>query len=187
MLLCAKNFSTVFWAAVVPEVAAVALLALGLREPAHPQAGKRANPICCENLRRLSTRCWWVVEALHSQSYAREKSAAFFKPEFGTHTRLCGVGEPLQIRPPMKLQTFILFISFIFFGFIVPLWGASSQGSSTASPSPSPTPISTLEASKIDPLVRVRQMVENDPRNARTSLRKRYRPTRSTPFFTRGK
>ena len=63
----------------------------------------------------------------------------------------------------MKLQTFILFISFIFFGFIVPLWGASSQGSSTASPSP--TAISTLDPSKIDPLVRVQQRVENDPRS----------------------
>ena len=77
----------------------------------------------------------------------------------------------------MKLRTFKLFVSFIFSGFMVPLWSASSQGSSTASPSP--TVVSTLEPSKIDPLVRVRQMVENDPRNARTSLRKRYRPTRS--------
>jgi MFS family permease len=39
MLLCPNNFRTVFWAAVVPGVAAVALLALGLREPAHLQAG----------------------------------------------------------------------------------------------------------------------------------------------------
>jgi hypothetical protein len=62
----------------------------------------------------------------------------------------------------MKLRTFILFVNFIFSGLIVPLWDALSQGSSTASP----TPISTLEPSKIDPLVRVRQMVENDPRNA---------------------
>jgi len=55
MLLCAKNFRTVFWAAVVPGEAAVALLALGLREPAHLQAGKHANPVRRENLRRLST------------------------------------------------------------------------------------------------------------------------------------
>src|SRR6516164_1405166 len=66
------------------------------------------------------------------------------------------------MRPPIKLQTLILFVSFIFSGFVIPLWGASSQGSA----SPSPTPISTPEPSKIDPLVRVRQMVENDPRNA---------------------
>ena len=69
-------------------------------------------------------------------------------------------------RPPMKLRTFILCVC----GFIVPLWGASSQGIPSPSPSPSPSsspaPISTLEPSKIDPLVRVRQMVENDPRNA---------------------
>ena len=60
----------------------------------------------------------------------------------------------------MKSKTCILFVSVISSGFFVPLWGASSQGSSTASPSP------TLDPSKIDPLVRVRQMVENDPRNA---------------------
>ena len=65
-------------------------------------------------------------------------------------------------RYPMKLRTFLLFVSLIFSDFVVPLWDALSQGSS----SPSPTPISTLEPSKIDPLVRVRQMVENDPRNA---------------------
>src|SRR6516225_11918705 len=62
----------------------------------------------------------------------------------------------------MKLQTLILFVSSIFSGFMIPLWGASSQGSSTASP----TAISTLEPSQIDPLVRVRQMVENNPQNA---------------------
>jgi hypothetical protein len=60
----------------------------------------------------------------------------------------------------MKLRTLILFFSFIFSGFIVPLWDALSQGSPSASPS------ATLEPSKIDPLLRVRQMVENDPRNA---------------------
>src|SRR6516165_10857256 len=62
----------------------------------------------------------------------------------------------------MKLITFILFVSFNFYGSMTPLLGALSQGS----PSPSPTPISTLEPSQIDPLVRVQQMVEMDPRNA---------------------
>ena len=73
----------------------------------------------------------------------------------------------------MRLRTFILFVSCILSGS-----RAVSQGSSSPSPSPSsspslsptprpsPAPISTLEPSKIDPLVRVRQMVENDPRNA---------------------
>src|SRR6516164_9810847 len=68
----------------------------------------------------------------------------------------------------MKLITFILFVSFNFYGSMTPLLGALSQGSPspTPSPSPSPTPISTLEPSQIDPLVRVQQMVEMDPRNA---------------------
>jgi hypothetical protein len=60
----------------------------------------------------------------------------------------------------MRLRTFKLFVSFILCGFIVPLCCALSQGSS------SPSPISIVEPSKIDPLVRVRQMVENDPRSA---------------------
>jgi len=38
----------------------------------------------------------------------------------------------------MKLRTFILFASFVFFGFIAPLCSALSQGSSTSSPSPAP-------------------------------------------------
>ena len=66
----------------------------------------------------------------------------------------------------MKLRTFILFVSFVFSGFIAPLWGALSQGSPSPVPSASLSPISTPEPSRIDPLVRVRQMVENDPRNA---------------------
>jgi len=72
----------------------------------------------------------------------------------------------------MKLRTSILFVSFIFSGFLVPLFCGLPQGSPSPSPipspipSPSPTPLSTLEPSQIDPLVRVRQMVENNPQNA---------------------
>lgn len=61
MLLWANDFRAVFWVAVIPGLAAVALLAFGLREPAHAQAQKRANPIRRENLRRLSRSYWWVV------------------------------------------------------------------------------------------------------------------------------
>jgi MFS family permease len=61
MLLWANNFRSVFWVAVVPGLAAVALLALGLHEPAHLQACKRTSPIRRENMRRLSAPYWRVV------------------------------------------------------------------------------------------------------------------------------
>lgn len=61
MLLWANDFRAVFWVAVIPGLMAVALLAFGLREPAHRQAEKRINPICRENLKRLGASYWWVV------------------------------------------------------------------------------------------------------------------------------
>jgi len=61
MLLWANDFRSVFWVAVIPGLAAVALLALGIREPAHLQTEKRENPICRDNLRRLGASYWWVV------------------------------------------------------------------------------------------------------------------------------
>jgi MFS family permease len=61
MLLWANDFRAVFWVAFVPGVIAVAVLVLGVREPAHPAGGKRTLPIRRENLRRLSGAYWWVV------------------------------------------------------------------------------------------------------------------------------
>lgn len=61
MLLWANDFRAVFWVAVVPGLASVALLAFGLHEPAHIQSDKRTNPIQRANLRRLAAPYWWVV------------------------------------------------------------------------------------------------------------------------------
>ena len=61
MLLWANDFRAVFWVAVIPGLAAVALLAVGLREPAQAVAKERVNPIQRENLRRLGASYWWVV------------------------------------------------------------------------------------------------------------------------------
>ncbi|TAN27175.1 MAG: MFS transporter [Castellaniella sp.] len=61
MVLWADHFRTVFWIAVIPGVASVALLAFGLREPAAPHKERRTNPIRRENLRRLDAAYWWVV------------------------------------------------------------------------------------------------------------------------------
>lgn len=61
MLLWANDFRAVFWVAVIPGLMAVALLLFGVREPGHPVAGRRTNPIRRENLKRLDRRYWWVV------------------------------------------------------------------------------------------------------------------------------
>lgn len=61
MFLWADHFRAVFWIAVIPAAASVALLAFGLREPARSHREKRTNPIRRENLRRLNAAYWWVV------------------------------------------------------------------------------------------------------------------------------
>lgn len=61
MLLWANDFRAVFWVAVVPGLLAVVLLLFGVREPQRQDEGKRINPIRRENLKRLSSRYWWVV------------------------------------------------------------------------------------------------------------------------------
>ncbi|QEM83445.1 MFS transporter [Halomonas binhaiensis] len=61
MLLWANDFRAVFWIAVIPGLASVALLIFGLHEPVHVSSDKRTNPVRRENLRRLTTPYWWVV------------------------------------------------------------------------------------------------------------------------------
>ena len=61
MLLWANDFRAVFWIAVIPGLMAVTLLLLGIREPERQQTEQRTNPICLNNLKRLSTSYWWVV------------------------------------------------------------------------------------------------------------------------------
>lgn len=60
MLLWSDDFRAVFWIAVIPGLAAVALLAFGITEPAS-EGSKRVNPIRTESLRRLPGDYWWVV------------------------------------------------------------------------------------------------------------------------------
>ena len=61
MLSWADDFRAVFRIAVIPAVLAVALLALGVREPARHTAAKRTNPISRASLKRLGAPYWWVV------------------------------------------------------------------------------------------------------------------------------
>jgi len=61
MLLWANDFHAVFWVAVIPAFASVALLILGVKEPERPPALRRINPISRAHLRRLPDAYWWVV------------------------------------------------------------------------------------------------------------------------------
>jgi MFS family permease len=61
MLLWANDFRAVFWVAVIPGAAAVALLILGLREGPRQPTEKRHNPLRRESLKRLPTAYWQVV------------------------------------------------------------------------------------------------------------------------------
>jgi MFS family permease len=61
MLLWANDFRAVFWVAVLPGVAAVLLLWVGVKEPERVAPAVRVNPLTRANLRRLSPAYWWVV------------------------------------------------------------------------------------------------------------------------------
>ncbi len=60
MLLWANDFRAVFWVAVIPGAAAVALLFFGVDEAPVPGA-RRGSPITAADLKRLGTDYWWVV------------------------------------------------------------------------------------------------------------------------------
>ena len=57
----ANDFRSVFLFALIPGLLAVAVLVLGVKEPAAPVKAKRTNPIRKENLKRLGAPYWWVV------------------------------------------------------------------------------------------------------------------------------
>ena len=61
MLLWANDFRAIFWVAMVPGFLAVALLLVGVKEPAPAVQAPRRNPISKANLRRLSAAYWRVV------------------------------------------------------------------------------------------------------------------------------
>jgi len=61
MVAWSDDFRAVFWVASVPAIAAVALLALGVREPPADPSRVAVNPIRRENIARLGAAYWWVV------------------------------------------------------------------------------------------------------------------------------
>jgi MFS family permease len=61
MLLWSNDVRAVFWVAVLPGLAAVALLFVGVHEPARGTPAVRVNPLVRAQLRRLPRAYWWVV------------------------------------------------------------------------------------------------------------------------------
>ena len=61
MLLWANDLRAVFWVAVLPAAASVALLVFGVREPGRPAGATRVNPLRRDALRQLGSAYWWVV------------------------------------------------------------------------------------------------------------------------------
>ena len=75
MLAWADDFRSIFWVAVLPAAASVALLQLGLREPARPAAGPRPGRLRLERLAGLGAGYWWVVAVGAASTLARFSEA----------------------------------------------------------------------------------------------------------------
>lgn len=61
MLLWMNDYRRIFWLAVIPGLAAMVLLFVGVKEPDNKTALRPGNPISMHNLRRMGTAYWWVV------------------------------------------------------------------------------------------------------------------------------
>jgi MFS family permease len=76
MLWLAGDFRSVFWLAVIPAFAALALLVFGVREPDAARDGDPHGPgIHLGDVRRLSARYWWVVAIAAVMTLARFSEA----------------------------------------------------------------------------------------------------------------
>ncbi|MDR3630661.1 MAG: MFS transporter [Desulfocapsaceae bacterium] len=92
MLLWAGDFRAVFWVAVIPGLASVAMLAIGLREESPVKSRRTLNPICRKSLRQLSASYWWVVGLGAAFTLARFSEAFLV-------LRAQGVGVPIAFVP----------------------------------------------------------------------------------------
>lgn len=76
MLLWSNDFRAVFWVAVIPAFLALAMLVLGVREPASiARSSNRAFPISRQALHKLSSDYWWVVAVGAALTLARFSEA----------------------------------------------------------------------------------------------------------------
>ncbi|WP_322084685.1 MFS transporter [Burkholderia sp. BCC1972] len=92
MLAWRDDFRLAFWLAVIPGVLAVALLALGIDEPARAPGEARVNPIRREVVAQLGARYWWVV-AIGAVFALARFSEAFLV------LRAMGSGVPVALVP----------------------------------------------------------------------------------------
>lgn len=77
MLLWHNDFQAIFWVAIVPGLMAVALLALGVREPEHapPAPAPPARTPRRLAIPALPAACWWVVALGGAMTLARVSEA----------------------------------------------------------------------------------------------------------------
>ncbi|CAB4052391.1 MFS transporter [Paraburkholderia phenoliruptrix] len=92
MSVWADNFRLAFWLAVIPGLLAVALLTVGVHEPAREPGTKRLNPIRLENLKKLGASYWWVVAIGGVFALARFSEAFLV-------LRAMGSGVPVALVP----------------------------------------------------------------------------------------
>ncbi|SDR48181.1 Predicted arabinose efflux permease, MFS family [Burkholderia orbicola] len=92
MLTWRDDFRLAFWLAVIPGVLAVALLAVGIDEPARAPGEKRVNPIRREVVAQLGARYWWVVAVGGVFALARFSEAFLV-------LRAMGSGVPVALVP----------------------------------------------------------------------------------------
>ena len=76
MWMFAENFAAVFWMAVIPALASVALILFVVHEPARPEnLRKVANPLSRRKLADLGAIYWWVVAVAAVFTLARFSEA----------------------------------------------------------------------------------------------------------------
>ncbi|CAB3728345.1 MFS transporter [Paraburkholderia rhynchosiae] len=102
MLLWADNFRLAFWLAVIPGLLAVALLTVGIHEPAREPGVKRVNPVRLENLKMLGANYWWVV-AIGAVFALARFSEAFLV------LRAMGSGVPVALVPLVMVAMNIVY------------------------------------------------------------------------------
>jgi MFS family permease len=76
MHLASGRFRTVFWIAVIPAFLSLALIAFGVREPAHdPRPHAVRSPLTPHLLRELGAPFWWIVAVASVFALARFSEA----------------------------------------------------------------------------------------------------------------
>ncbi len=96
MLAWHDDFRAVFWVATVPAVLSVAVLAFGLREPAHASSGRHRNPLSRAAIARLGPDYWWVVALGASFTLARFSEAFLV-------LRAQQIGVPIALVPAVMV------------------------------------------------------------------------------------